>query len=200
MNGLLPDIREIQEQLAATLVALQRFDARLDRIAHHIPPPERTPAVTDEPADLPTQARELSDVIGALNRQVSTLNSRITRSERYTAALATLTGLIILVGAGKITVGYQVQKQTACQAQQNDAFRDSTLVARQARDRQDDQQLAQLDQQLALFATVLNPNATTTEQRNATLAYTKSVNASKQAILSAKQKRADNPLPTNSCS
>lgn len=198
VGELLPEIRRVRAQLAAVITDLEDFDARLTAAAeqaHHM-----THAAPSPDPGLPVEAATLTGAVTDLNAQVGALTNRITRSERVNAALITLLALIVLVGGYAVYVGYQVRAQTTCQGQQNDGFRAATLVSRRARDQQDNQQLALIDQQLGLFTTILNPNATTTAQRAAIVDYTKSVAASKQAIIDGQKKRADNPLPAGNCS
>jgi hypothetical protein len=79
-------------------------------------------------------------------------------------------------------------------------FRNSTIQSRIARDFQDDRQIGQLDQQIKLFDTILNPASTAEERRNAQIAYKGAVLSNRDAVIAAKQTRQDHPIPTGNCS
>ena len=106
---------------------------------------------------------------------------------------------IIIITAG-VVYGSHVADESACQAQQNDAFRHASIQSREARDAQDDQTINHLNQQIALFNVTLDPSVDPTERRSAAAAYQQSAIAERDAIVRAKQARADNPLPPGNCS
>lgn len=143
---------------------------------------------------------KLAGVIDRLGKQVETLNVRIGRGEQRMLALGVLVGIVILL-AGVVTfLGVQVRNQAECQGAQNDAFRNYVVSSRAARDVQDTQQIAQLDQQVTLFNTVLNPNSTMAQRTAASVAYRTAVLNVRAATVAAKKARVDNPLPVGNCS
>jgi hypothetical protein len=155
--------------------------------------------------DMAAAAHRLSDKMEALTETAAFIKEdRYKRDQRKTGrriigayGLWVLDIAIIIAG---ITYGGHVASVSECQAKQNDAFRSSSLASREARDRQDDQQIIQLDQQLALFAGLGNPNINQNERATAGAQYVKSIADLKATILAAKKKRADNPLPSGNCS
>lgn len=157
------------------------------------------PAVPDDAPLTVGEARNLHKAVGTLADTVGTFNNRLAGGERRWAVLTVLGAAIVVVLGGIIWLGLGMNRIARCQAQQNDAIRASTIQVRASRADQDDQSVALLDHQLALFGTVLDPNSTPEQRRDASIAYRQSVQAARASIVAAKQKAEDNPLPTGSC-
>ena len=129
--------------------------------------------------DSPAARLRLSNSIQRLSTDVQGLTKRTRQNRVFTA-------LVCLALIGTAGLGYQAHVQAECQGK--------------ARDRQDEQQIRQLDQQLELFAGLGNPANTPTDRAAALAEYVRSVGDLKVAILDAKKDRADNPLLAWNCS
>lgn len=157
------------------------------------------PAVPDDAPLTVAEARKLHEAVGTLADTVGAFNNRLAGGERRWAVLTALSAAIVVVLGGIIWLGLGVNRIARCQAQQSDAIRASTIQVRASRADQDDQSVALLDHQLALFTRVLDPNSTPEQRRDASIAYQQSVQTARASIVAAKRKAVDNPLPTGSC-
>lgn len=183
------------------------------------PNPPTTPGDITDPAipdDAPLtvgEARVLQHAMGTLTATVNTFNARLADGQRRWAVLSALSVAIVLALGGVIWLVIGVRGIARCQSAQSDAVISSSTASRAARDAADDQQIRQLDQfrdqiqqQITLLHTSLDPAATLQDRINATNGYLNQLRQSdqtaaqsQQTITATKKTRADNPLPTGSC-
>lgn len=149
---------------------------------------------------LPAEVGGLSTAIGALNEEVRVLNTRIAGLKSANTVIIAVVGLMVLIGAYVSYLGVSSANEAACAARQYDAVVKNITSARNTRDRQDNQFVAQLDSQIALFNKVLDPNSSPTERAAASADYKSNVAAERDAVVASMKAREDNPLPAVNCS
>jgi low affinity Fe/Cu permease len=171
------------------------------------------PAIPDDAPLTVGEARTLQRAMGTLATTVGTFNDRLAGGERRWAVLTALGVAIVLVLGGVIWLGVGVRSIARCQAAQSEAVVNASTASRASRDAADEQQIRQLDQfrgqiqqQIALLNASLNPEATIQDRIAATKGYLDKLQQSdqtalqsQQTIRAAEKARADNPLPTGSC-
>lgn len=153
--------------------------------------------------DSPPTAGEVASMhtaAGSLAKQVGTFNDRL----RWLRKLVTIMAVVVvaLVGAGGwlLYLNWHINSVVACQAKQNDAFRNASLQSRAAAKIQNDRGIQKIDQEQTMLATVTNPTATNAERAAAIQTYRAAAQASRDAQVAANQTRQDNPLPAGNCS
>lgn len=135
---------------------------------------------------LSDDAHALANEVVAMRRTADALARRTTNTRLIVAALAVLIAIGGWVLYRQAATTNLVERITACQAHQNDAFR---AVSAQLRDAAAKERTAQRQ----LLETSLNPNTTTADRRAATQVYL-------NGLAAADQQRAENPYPTGNCS
>lgn len=132
-----------------------------------------------------TEAQKLHEAINTLGIQVSALATNL---KAIRSRVVIIAGIIVLVFAslvGVIALTVHVNHVSACQARQNDAFRDVANQSRASRDTQD-------NAQIVLLNTTLDPTLTPDQHRAAITKYLNQIRA-------AQQSRANNPFPDGNC-
>lgn len=173
-------------------------------VPQHPQTDERLAASAD---NLATQVVELSGAMATLRRDQEQDKKllagfdRVVRTLRRIVAFdIALSVVLFVLGAIVGVIGHNAAVSADCQGRVNRALLESSAATRAASDWQGDQTVTQLNQQLALFTKLQDPNATAKERQSAGADYVTSVSNLKAAFANSKKTRQDNPLPTWNCS
>lgn len=147
----------------------------------------------------PLDIEGLHTAILDLTKNVTSLSDRLGTIRSRIVILAGITLIILGTIAGLVDLGVHVKHVVACQAQQNDAFRDVATQSRASRNTQDTAQLTTTKAEITMLNIIADPTSTPGTKQAAIQSYVAVVQTYAAKIQTEQAARAKNPFPDGNC-